>query len=430
MQDKLPFTKDIVAVEGKVSRVRAELASDSADLEVLTTPSAEVTLDGKSAGFADSTGLLLIRVAPIKSHQVRARKAGYNPGEADVNVRAGVTNTVTIDLKQIEVADESTVAPAPAYKLKRDLLVEDYVAQKIFFRPNGLQLISFGSGSFSGGRYLEWDAATGRLLRTVELEKEGFGGDFLCVSPDLRWAAMSHWVKDKERRNEGTFFTDLVDVANANVVHRFAGLAATFNPDSKRLVIVDQHKAEAVVWDIDGVKPLQTWQDSTISLQIAYSPDGRWVASGRHGVTLRDAVTGKDATHISTKEDVLHLAFSPNGRWLAVVGKSRIELWEAGTGRPGRAIEFEADDHTYRRPSAFTPDSRYLVAMVEKDLFLWDTFTGRLAHKWPIEGLTAVEVRLDWDDLVPNDSARIAFNSDGRILMVAGKRLTAWQRLE
>jgi hypothetical protein len=429
LEDKHPFTKDLIVLEGKVSRVRAELADYSADLEVLTTPNAEVTLDGKLAGIADDTGLLLIRGTLIKNHQVRAGKAGYNPGAAEVEIRAGVTNTVTIDLKQVEVADEGTVAAAPDYKLKRNLLADHYRAQAIFFRPNGLQLVSFGAGSRSSGRYLQWDAATGRLVRTVEIEKEGFKGDFLCISPDLSLAAVRSWVADKARPDEGTLFTDLVDVPNAKVIHRFPGLAAAFNPDSKRLVIVDQHKAEAVVWDLDSGKPVQTWRDSTISLQIAYSPDGRWVASGRHGVTIRDGVTGKETTHIPTREDVLHLTFSPNGRWLAILGRSRIEMWEAATGRPGRAIEYE-DDQNGRRPAAFTPDSHYLVLMVEKELLMWDTFTGRLAHEWPIEGPGGVEFMLDWGDLSPNDSARIAFSADGRILIVAGSSLTVWQRVE
>ncbi len=430
LQDKQPFTKDILVMGGKVSRVRAELADYRADLEVLTTPNAEVTLDGKAAGAADGTGLLVIRRAVIKTHQLRAGKAGYNPAEAEVNIRAGVTNTVTIDLKQIEVADESTGAPAPDYKLKRNLLAEDYVAQKIFFRPNGLQLVSFGAGYRSSRRYLEWDAATGRLLKTVELEKQGSGGDVLCVSPDLRWAAMNDWVRDKVHSDQGIFFTDLVDVSKAEVVHRFPGLATAFSNDSKRLVIVDQHKAEAVVWDIDSGKPVQTWQDSSISLQIAYSPDGKWVASGGHGVTIRDAVTGKVAAHIITKGTVDHLAFSPNGRWLAVVGDKRIELWEAATGRPGRAIEFEAKGNTWRYPAAFTSDSHYLLLLVDNELRMWDTFTGSLVHKWAVEGPGDSKFNLDWSDVGPNDSARIAFSADGQNLIVAGNRLTVWQRVE
>ena len=55
LRDKDPFTRKVMVSAGKTITIRAELANQTGDLEVLTTPGAEIPINGKPAprpGFA------------------------------------------------------------------------------------------------------------------------------------------------------------------------------------------------------------------------------------------------------------------------------------------------------------------------------------------------------------------------------------------
>ena len=205
LRDKQPFTQKIAVVAGQTRRIRADLADFTGDLEIFTTPNAEILIDGKSAGVADGSGRLLVRGLKVMSLSVRAGRAGYNSQERRVAVVSGVVSSLTMELKSIEAADESATTSLPDYLLHRRLVAENYRAARIFFRANSLQLVSFGfdlnGPSHLPGHIIEWDAGTGRLLKTVELE---VGDSILCVSPDLRWVATRVYVKGDAAPNRGT----------------------------------------------------------------------------------------------------------------------------------------------------------------------------------------------------------------------------------
>jgi WD40 repeat protein len=117
---------------------------------------------------------------------------------------------------------------------------------------------------------------------------------------------------------------------------------------------------------------------------VAFSPDGRWIASGGWGnpVRLWDAATGAPCAALPHPSVVHGLAYGPDGRWLvtACVADHRLRIWDVATARLRKEIELPAGK---LRSVTVRPDGRRLAASayVEEDkvhrLHVFDVESGR-----------------------------------------------------
>jgi WD40 repeat protein len=163
------------------------------------------------------------------------------------------------------------------------------------------------------------------------------------------------------------------------------------------------------VWDVDprATQPVLRGHTRYVN-PVAYSPDGRWIASGGRDskVHLWDAATGVPCATLPHPGIVRSLAYGPDGRSLVSGsdGESRLRIWDVATARVRKEIRVPAEDF---RSLAVSPDGRRVAATAceERSKYhlhvcdiasgerLFSAEGGTLAYTSPPIGARRVSVR-------------------------------------
>jgi WD40 repeat protein len=178
--------------------------------------------------------------------------------------------------------------------------------------------------------------------------------------------------------------------------------AVAFSPDGKTMASGSQDNTVRL-WDAATGEERQKLEGHDDWVwAVAFSPDGKTVASGSFDKTVRlwDAAIGEERQKLEGHDSYVRaVAFSPDGKTVASGSQDNtVRLWDAATGEERQKLEGHDD---WVRAVAFSPDGKTVASgSQDKTVRLWDAATGEERQKHQTS----------------RSVSRIAFSQDGNSL--------------
>jgi hypothetical protein len=380
---------------------------------------------------------------------VPPRGATQAPPSSAATARPGGTagsrgaRPVTTPARASSPATADQFASVPQGRLLHTLTTQSrHHVSAVSFSPDGRML---ATGSDGLGAAWLWDPATGRHLRTLEVDRSAF--KVISFSPDGRTLATGG--RDAAVRLWGPVMGRQLRQLDGHT----HVIALAFSPDGRQLAVGDW-EGPVRLWDLASglshgqFRPTAPGGKATAALKLVtgrkpfltrmtFSPDCRLLATGysdgnvllsnpatgEHQGSLRHDVASKSYTGIDV------IAFNPGGDLLATANRGDIRIWDLTTGLyqhahgapPGEA-------HPYKVQAAAFSRSGDLLATggARGNVLLWDPATGNHLRTFQPGTGPAAALRANTDC--------VAFSPDGSLLAAgqhgdSSNTPTAWVQL-
>jgi WD40 repeat protein len=272
--------------------------------------------------------------------------------------------------------------------------------------PDG-QTLAIGDGV--GVRL--WDMASGQLKATVHAG--AYGVYLVAFTPDGKTLAT-----DSYDSTTGVYTgVRLWDVASGQLkaTLKDASGPLAFSPDSKTLATASYDSTGSAVgprvmtapvrlWDVASGQLKATLQGHTGPVTLAFSPDGKTLATGSYDQTARlwDVASGQLKAILKGTDAVSAIAFSPDSKTLAsgTYNYSVVQLWDAASG------QLKATLAGAFVPFAFSADGQTLATgSSDQTVRLWDVASGQLKATLP-DAYPPLAFSTDGKTLATRDGSR------------------------
>lgn len=181
----------------------------------------------------------------------------------------------------------------------------------------------------------------------------------------------------------------------------FDGLLA-FSPDGRRLLIGSDSRRPRRLWDLAANSVIAYIQNPELPVNaVAWSPDSQWIAGGgeKQNIGLWRVPPANESSALASgprfvspfktllghEARVTALAFSPDGRWLASASNDRTtRLWSLAAARNAEALRTTMTNQT-RSLLEFShdPETEQVIGREDGLLKVWDLQNGPAPRSWP-----------------------------------------------
>lgn len=255
------------------------------------------------------------------------------------------------------------------------------------FSPDGKVLAGFGEAEST---ITLTDVRSGRVARSINMDKENVTASDLAFSPDSKVLA----VADSGNSNRKNFSGGLYfwDLERDRYLHKLLTpgeqvLFTNFSRDGRWVAATTSRGVH--VWEMPTGRAVAESLDAHCAslTRIAVSSRGLTAtASNDHTVRIWDTVTGRQRWKLQHDQPVENVVLTPDGRSVVTATgmDNTIRFWDINTGKEIKRLPGQKRFATNRALS-LTPDGRRLLSWADnRSLRIWDVVTGKVLREHTI----------------------------------------------